>query len=133
MYVCSFPCSAGTRKNRVGSAKRKKVQTLDSSFWLLALISTMQHNLSLALLGLSTCIPCTYALFRYILKIFHLPQWHSMCHIFWCVIMSEYSKNTQLVSLTTCLGMLVSYCRLKFLLSRAILQSNSSFHRQIPE
>ena len=34
-------------KNQMCSAKRKKVQTLDSCFRLLALISRVQHNLPL--------------------------------------------------------------------------------------
>ena len=39
--------------NHVCSAKKKKVQTLDSCFRLLALISRVQHDLSLAPQGLS--------------------------------------------------------------------------------
>ena len=41
-------------ESQVCSAKRKKVQTLDNCFRLLALISRVQHNFSLALLGSST-------------------------------------------------------------------------------
>ena len=48
VYTCKH-----TWKIQVRSGKRKKVQILDSCFGLLALISRVQHNLSLAFLGLS--------------------------------------------------------------------------------
>ena len=64
MYICTHvPCTHNyiyvCTYNYV-CAKRKKVQTLDSCFRLLAPISRVQHDLSLALLGLNSPCTCIY-------------------------------------------------------------------------